>query len=101
MQRHGYAACLLLFLAVLLVASVSECRSEAKAGEQEGVPRVSGDELKSRLNDAALIIIDLRQPRDWEDSPVKIVGALHENPENISEWAAKYSKNTTLILYCA
>jgi hypothetical protein len=90
-----------VFLAVLLVASVSECRSAEKSVVQDGVPRVSCDDLKSRLNDGSLVVIDVRQPKEWEESPTRIVGALREDPNRISEWAPKYPKDATLILYCA
>jgi 3-mercaptopyruvate sulfurtransferase SseA len=67
---------LIVFMAVLLVASVSECRPAEKSAVEESVPRVSCDELKSRLEEAPLVLIDVRQPKEWEESSMKIAGAL-------------------------
>ncbi len=39
---------------------------------------------------------------DWDNSKVKIQGAVREDPDkNVKSWAEKYSKDKTIVLYCA
>lgn len=65
------------------------------------VPRMSKETLKAKLDDPDVIILDVRTGRDWKASEFKIKGALRESSDNVDAWAAKYSKDKTLVLYCA
>ena len=64
-------------------------------------PRMSKEELRSRLGDKDIVIIDVRQAYDWEMSNSKIRGAVREDPQDVASWAKKYSKEKTIVLYCA
>ena len=65
------------------------------------VPRMTKEELKTKLNDPGLVIVDVRVGKDWKGSEFKIKGAVRENPGDFSSWAGKYPKDKTLVLYCA
>jgi rhodanese-related sulfurtransferase len=66
------------------------------------VPRISKEELKSMLNDPEVVILDVRASGDWDNSERKIQGAVREDPNNSAKsWADKYSKDKTIVLYCA
>jgi hypothetical protein len=65
------------------------------------VPRMQIDELKSRLGDAALVVIDVRTPADWEASSLKIKGAAREVYADSENWVPKYDQGKTIVLYCA
>ena len=65
------------------------------------VPRMSKEALKEQLGDPDVIILDVRTGRDWKASEFKIKGALRESSDNVDAWAAKYSKDKSLVLYCA
>jgi len=65
------------------------------------VPRMKKDELKARLDNPDLVILDVRSENDWKDGDSKIEGAVREDPESVKPWAEKYSKDKTLVLYCA
>ena len=66
------------------------------------VPRISAEELKALLGSAEVVIIDVRTGGDWDKSKEKINGAVREDPnKNAKSWADKYSKDKTVILYCA
>ncbi len=67
----------------------------------EEVPRMTKEDLKPLLNDSDVIILDVRASRDWTGSEKKIKGAIRENPKRFESWAHKYSKEKTLVLYCA
>lgn len=64
------------------------------------VPRITQDELKAVLDDPGTIIIDVRHPRDRDQSGMKIKGALYENPfDEEKSWAGKYPKDKNIVLY--
>lgn len=67
----------------------------------EEVPRMAKEQLKPLLNDSDVITLDVRASRDWKGSEKKIKGAIRENPKRFESWARKYSKEKTLVLYCA
>jgi hypothetical protein len=100
----------LLSLGLLFFAGGSGCMAATEKAPDEGevclitvqdVPRMTVDELKSRLNDSSLILIDVRAPGDWSTSSTKIKGAVREVLEKVEEWAPKYDKGKTIVLYCA
>ncbi len=64
-------------------------------------PRMSKEELKGRLGDKDIVVIDVRTGYDWEKSDSKIRGAVREDPEDAGSWAKKYTKEKTIVLYCA
>jgi len=68
--------------------------------ESQEVPRMPVEELRAKLGDPAVIVLDVRIPLDWEDSDAQIPGAIREDPRRI-DWAAKYPKDATLVLYCS
>lgn len=68
------------------------------AGENELMTK---DELKSLLGNPDVIVLDVRTGGDYRSSPIKIQGALRENPIDVNNWAAKYSKDKTIVLYCS
>ena len=65
------------------------------------VPRMSKEDLKAKLDDPGVIILDVRVAKDWKESEFKIKGAVRENPKKFKSWANKYPKDKTLVLYCA
>ena len=69
----------------------------AVAGDD--APRMSTDELNSRLGETGIAIIDVRTGADWNDSNQMIAGAIRGNPRalNLSE----LNKDLTIVLYCS
>lgn len=65
------------------------------------VPRMTKEELKPLLGKPGVAVIDVRAGRDWEGSGEKIAGAVRHDPDAAGEWAPKYGKDHTLVLYCA
>ena len=64
-------------------------------------PTITKEALKAMLGNPDLIILDVRLGNEWTESDSKIRGAVREDPENIGSWANQYSKDKTLVLYCA
>jgi rhodanese-related sulfurtransferase len=88
-----------LFVGALLIFfMVGGCTIFAKAVDP---PRMTKQDLKAKLGNPDLILIDVRYGRDWTDSHLKVKGAIREDPEAIESWANKYPKDKTLVFYCA
>jgi rhodanese-related sulfurtransferase len=64
-------------------------------------PRITKEELKQRLGNPEIVIVDVRSGRDWTGSERKIAGAVREEPNDVGGWEKRYSKNKPMILYCA
>jgi len=85
-----------LFTILMLISSLL-----AFAVASADAPRISKEELRSRLSDKDLVIIDVRTAHDWRKSNSKIRGAVREDPDDAAAWAKKYGKKKTIVLYCA
>lgn len=65
------------------------------------VETMSTDELKAMLGSSDLIVLDVRRGRDWSSSEYKIKGAVRVEANGVDAAAKKYSKEKTLVFYCA
>ncbi len=63
--------------------------------------KITKEELKAMLDDSSVTVIDARIEKDWKTSDEKIKGAVWEDPDDVKKWAGKYSKDKTIVLYCA
>ncbi len=88
---------LLIPVLFIILISVQET-TFAQTGE---VPRMTKQALRAVMGQPNMVIIDVRLGRDWTESDSKIKGALREDPQSIPAWASKYSKDKTLVFYCA
>jgi rhodanese-related sulfurtransferase len=91
-RKMAVFAALAVSLALIAVGSLS-FGEEAK--------RMTKEELKAMLDSSDLVVLDVRTERDWAGSEQKIKGALREDPGKIDDWAAKFDKGETIVLYCA
>jgi hypothetical protein len=85
----------------LLLIAAGASSQLADAGQETAVPRITVARAGALLGSPDTVIIDVRTDRTWWRSKHKIRGAVHENPYEVSDWADNYSKNQTLIFYCA
>jgi len=63
--------------------------------------RMTQEELKGRLDDPAVVIVDVRTEGSWKASESKIRGAVREDPSAVEHWIKKYPKDKALVFYCA
>ena len=94
MKKGGIAAFGALFL---LLASVP-LFPDVSAAEPL---RTTKEDLKQRLGNPEIVIVDVRSGSDWKNSQRKIPGAVREEPNDVDGWEKRYSKDRPLILYCA
>ncbi len=66
----------------------------------QDIDRMSKEELRGKLGQDNLVVVDVRTGRDWKSSEFKIKGAQRAGT-NIVEWASSFDKETTFVLYCA
>lgn len=90
MMKKCLAAYLAMLGAVLMMA-----------GSCGATERLTDQELKSLLESPDIVVIDLRTSGEWEGSPFKVPHAVHEDPTDVLSWAAKYSIDSTVVLYCS
>jgi len=72
----------------------------APALSQE-VPRITKEEVKEMLGKPDVVVVDVRAAGDWKGSTMKIQGAVREEADKVDSWMSKYSKDKTLVFYCA
>jgi len=65
------------------------------------VSRMTKEELRPVLGSPDVVIVDVRTGQDWKASEAKILGAIRVNPGEIESLATRYSKDKTLVFYCA
>jgi len=95
MANVRHISLLMVLLGLILVG----CYRERTSGPQ--IPRMTKEELKPLLGHPEVILIDVREPDDWNKSKEKIQGAVREDPEkDVAAWAGRYSKEKTLVFYC-
>jgi rhodanese-related sulfurtransferase len=82
---------------VLLVLIALAC-GVARADDAQMMTK---DQLLPLLGKPDVIIIDVRTNYDWDNSNVKIKGAVHEEGMKFGSWMKKYPKDKTIVLYCA
>jgi rhodanese-related sulfurtransferase len=94
MQDRRFVLSAALIAAALLLAAAFTAGAAT-------VPRMSTDELKLRLGEVDLVVLDVRGNWDWDKSGEKIAGAERVNPAEAEQWAGNYPREKTLVLYCA
>ena len=69
------------------------------ASSSGDIPFISIAELKAKLADPSLVVLDVRIPKHFESSQFKIRGAIWVNPKKIDQWVQSFSKDATYVLY--
>jgi len=91
---------LLAVTTMLFAGLVQSAICEERSLSPADVPRISIEELKAKLEDPDVAIIDVRSAHDWDDSNTKIKGAIREEPSKLDSWVKNYPKDKTIVLYC-
>jgi hypothetical protein len=84
----------ILAVAISLVIMVFTTRAVA-----EDIPRMTKEDLKLKLGNLDVIILDLRSRKQWHAAKFKIPRAVWEDSYGLAFWAKKYPKDKTLVLY--
>lgn len=88
-------------IAILLGIAICAVPAGQAWAQGKDVDRIAPDALKKMLDDPKTKVIDVRLTKDKEESNERVKGAHLEDPKNLNAWMSKYSKDHTLIFYCA
>jgi hypothetical protein len=88
-------------LMLLLAFLVTGCATGPKVSGPGDVPRMTKEDLKDRLKGKETVVLDVRSGKDWDAAETKIPGAVREDPKNFADWAPRYAKDKTTVLYCS
>ncbi len=89
-KRIFFALNIVVFLAGPLMAAATS-----------DVPRMSVDELKSRLDRGEdIVILDVRTPSSYARSKVSVKGAIRIPPKEIDKRARDLPMGKVIVLYC-
>ena len=61
---------------------------------------ITPTELKNKLSQKKVCLLDVRRKADFEKSPETIVGAVWHDPKNVAEWGKTLPKDQELVVYC-
>ncbi len=92
---------MILVLMMLFPFQGGSVQTVLAMGSGAQIPRTTIEELKAKLGQPEVIILDVRLGEEWTGSKMKIKGAIREDPEKIQSWADKYPKDKTVVLYCS
>jgi rhodanese-related sulfurtransferase len=86
-------------LAIVFVFTLCLTVLPVQAAAKNQAPRITKEELRPMLGAPDLVVIDVRTERQWEQSEIKIPGAVHEPPFESKQWGSKYDPDTTVVTY--
>ena len=86
---------------IMLMALAVGISAVVPTAVAKSVQLMTKEELKPIINDADVVILDVRRGRDWDSSEFKIQGAVRVDAGKVKNWAGNYSKDKKLVLYCA
>jgi len=98
-MKRIFLPVIIMLFACVVISAYARTGGGKRPGAFPDVPRIEKEELKSLLGNPDVIILDVRPKEQYLLSDKKIAGALHEDPEAVSSWAGKYSKDKRLVIY--
>jgi rhodanese-related sulfurtransferase len=90
-----------VWIIVMLAFIFATATSSFLLSAEEEVKKITKEDLKPLLDDAAVVVVDVRIQSHEDGSSSKIKGAVREDPNQVEAWMGKYSKDKTLVFYCA
>ncbi len=67
----------------------------------QDVPIILKEELRTKLEDPKVEVLDVRQPKDRDQSDQKIQNARLQDPNETEKWMSRLGRDKTCVLYCA
>ena len=72
-----------------------------QAASTDQVPRMTKEQLKPLLGNPDVVVLDVRLAREWNESPIKIKGAIRlDYKENLKSVMDTVPKDKRLVFYC-
>ena len=86
--------CLTFVLVMMIINPVGAAASDT-------APLMEPEQLKAKLDQPEIVILDVRIVSDWRKSDRKISGATRVDPHDVSSWSDKFPKDSLVVVYCA
>ncbi len=65
------------------------------------IKRITPDEVKKKIGSGEhIVFIDTRSPVAWNESNVKIAGAIRMHYRQLEEQFDQFPRNATIVTYC-
>ena len=94
MKKYKFSTIKLIVLSLALVGLII-----IPVFAAEDVSRISKEKLKELLGNHNVIILDVRNSENWQESEFKIKGAIRRRPEFFDAWASEFPRDKVLFLY--
>jgi hypothetical protein len=62
-------------------------------------PKVAKEQIRDLVGKEDFFLLDVRPNEQWRATPVKLPGAVHEDPEDVAAWAYRYPKGAKIVTY--
>jgi predicted sulfurtransferase len=92
---------MIIILALISALTFGFAKTPQAKGRNVDAPTMTKEELRTRLGNPDVIILDVRVDSEWNESQSKIQGAIREDPRKVESWAKNFPKDKTLVLYCS
>jgi hypothetical protein len=94
----------LLRIAVVLVVlpfalPVAPVLSAEQSPSISSAAKVTKEQVKELVGKEGFFLLDVRPNEQWRATPVKLPGAVHEDPEDVAAWAPRYRKDAKIVTY--
>jgi hypothetical protein len=94
----------LLMIAVVLVVlpfvlPLAPVLSAEQGLSISSAPKVTKEQIKELVGKEGFFLLDVRPNEQWRATPVKLPGAVHEDPEDVAAWAYRYRKDAKIVTY--
>lgn len=86
------------FVSTVLLVLITLSYGVARADDAQMMTK---EQLRPMLGKSDVIIIDVRTKYEWDNSKVKIPGAVRQEGMKFGLWMKKYPKDKKIVLYCA
>jgi hydroxyacylglutathione hydrolase len=65
------------------------------------LPRITKEDLKRRMDaHEPLTVLDTRAPESWDESDVKLPGAIRVPPDDVERHLAEIPRDHMVVTYC-
>ena len=88
-----------MLLLSALLAGVAINVNPTDAYSSGDIAFISIAELKDKLGEPSVVVLDVRIPKHIAASRSKIKGAVWVNPKEVDKWVQSFSKDATYVLY--
>ena len=85
------------FVSTMLLALLVLAYSPIRANDTYMMTK---EQLLPLLGKSDVIIIDVRTKYHWDNSKVKIPGAVKQDSMKFGSWMKKYPRDKTIVVYC-